>query len=215
MRCPWCNHATAHVPVTIKDKHAFLPSQSSEYEQTLTEAWVDAVTEDDDRTEFMRFTIARCMQCERAFVAKHELSDSDWIPVYPLPATAVPDEVPARIRGLFAEAQCCMSLGAHTGCLLVCRTVLVAIQRERSVSNLKGLLDQGLISATLYSQADEVRLWANLLGHEDVPGDVSQEDCQQLVAYIEALLNALYVEPAKLARLKEKRKSAKESDTAK
>ena len=62
------------------------------------------------------------------------------------------------------------------------------------MSSLKELSDSGTISGMLYGQADEVRLWANMVGHDDFDEEaVAREAVSELVAYIEALLNAIYV----------------------
>ena len=62
----------------------------------------------------------------------------------------------------------------------------------------------------LYQQADEMRLWANVIGHEDFDQDaVTVEVCDELVAYVDSLVDAVYVQPARLARHREQRKQAK------
>lgn len=83
------------------------------------------------------------------------------------------------------------------------------MQRNTNITSLKGLKEKGLISDILYNQADEVRLWANMIGHEDIPSGVTRDDCEQLLAYMEALLHAIYVEPKRLTDLSQRRKKLK------
>ena len=86
---------------------------------------------------------------------------------------------------------------------------MIALQREQNVSSLNELKENGIISARLYNQSNEIRLWANMVGHEDVLEAVTKEDSEQLLTYLEALLNAVYVEPKRLAELAQKREQLK------
>jgi hypothetical protein len=90
------------------------------------------------------------------------------------------------------------------------RTTVIRLLRECKVPSLKELFESGRISRLLYGQADEVRLWANTLGHDDFDSEaLTAEICQELTDYIESLLDAIYVQPAKLAAHKKKRTEAK------
>ena len=75
------------------------------------------------------------------------------------------------------------------------------------------LSDKGIISNMLYQQSDEVRLWANVVGHEDFdPDALTPTACEGLVAYIEDLLDAVYVQPTRLTELRKLREQAKKGD---
>jgi hypothetical protein len=139
----------------------------------------------------------------RNFVASN--IHGEWSAAYPISQAPVPEEIPEPIKSEFEEAHLCFTVGAYRGCLLVCRTALIALQRERGVSNLKELKDKGAISPMLYGQADQVRLWANMIGHEDMPEAITKEDAEQLLTYLAAILNAIYIEPKRLAALAQKR----------
>jgi hypothetical protein len=55
---------------------------------------------------------------------------------------------------------------------------------------------------------NEARRWANLLGHEDVPADFPDgEDANQLLLYLRYLFEVIYVQPARLRILKDKRQN--------
>ena len=59
-------------------------------------------------------------------------------------------------------------------------------------------------------QANELRLWANVVGHEDMSPDApSLEDVEQLLSYVDMLFDAVYVQPARLAALQAKRDGKK------
>jgi len=208
MRCPWCGIATAFHAVPIKADQAYLPESSSETCQVFGPAVVLAITESSEHSGYLQYAVVACQECGKHFVVRKDYSD-EWHAIFPYATAPVPDEIPEPIRSHLAEAQLSLAVEAHVACLLVCRTALIAIQRDKTVTNLKGLTDAGLISVNLCAQADEIRLWANMLAHEDVPAAVAHEDCEQLIGYIKALTNALYVEPAKLAKLRDKRKDTK------
>jgi len=210
MRCPWCGIATAFHAVPIKDDQAYLPESSSETCQTYGPAVVLAITDSSEHSGYAQYAVVACQECGEYFVAQKDYSDA-WRAIYPYSTKSSPTEIPEPMRRLLSEAQLCLAVEAHVGCLLVCRTALIAIQRDKNVPNLKGLVDGGFISAGLYAEADEIRLWANIFAHDDVPTEVAHEDCEQLVGYVVALTDALYVEPARLAKLKEKRAASKKT----
>jgi len=208
--CPHCDTATSLNPVFIEDEHAFMPDRSSERESVYEKAMVHAIKEAEYSYE-ISYGIFQCQACYKRFVAKkQEYKDKDWVVAYPLPHKPVAEEIPEPIKSQFEEAQTCFTVDTYLGCLLVCRTALIAVQRNTGVTSLKELKEKGLISNILYEQADEVRLWANMVGHEDIPDKVVKNDCEQLLAYMEALLHAIYVEPKRLADLSQKRKQLKD-----
>jgi len=68
---------------------------------------------------------------------------------------------------------------------------------------LSELSDKGIISNMLYQQSDEVRLWANVVGHEDFdPDALTPTACE----------DAVYVQPTRLTELRKLREQAKKGD---
>ncbi len=206
--CPHCNVATSLNPVIIEDDKAFMPDRSTDNSKVYEKAKVYGIKWAAYSYE-VSYGIFECQACSERFVAKKE-EYTDWVVAYPLPHKPVAEEIPEPIRSQFYEAQTCFAVDAYFGCLLVCRTALIAAQRNTGVTSLKELKEKGLISNILYEQADEVRLWANMVGHEDIPDKIVKDDCEQLLAYMEALLHAIYVEPKRLADLSQKRKQLKD-----
>jgi hypothetical protein len=154
------------------------------------------------------YGIIMCQACEELFVAEKK-EYSGWESVYPILHKPVSQDIPEPMRSELEEANLCFAVGAYRGCLLLCRTALIDLQRREKVSNLKELKDRGHISDLLYRQADEVRLWANLVGHEVIVSEVTEDDCEELLNYLGAILDAVYVQPAHLAALTQKRKTLK------
>jgi hypothetical protein len=92
----------------------------------------------------------------------------------------------------------------------MCQIALEALWRDKQVSNLKELTEKGIISKQLYAQADEIRQWGNVAKHELISEAILKEDAEQLLAYLETLLDHVYVQPARLEALKQKRKEIEE-----
>lgn len=207
--CPNCGAATSFSPDQIIGEGILL-GRSTETDTEWGRVQISAITTheyDEDA-----YAILICQACNEYFVAKREAYGDEWLAVYPIPHKPVAQEIPEPIRGQFEEAQLCFAIEAYIACLLVCRTALIAIQREQGVSNLKELKDKGIISDLLYKQANQVRLWANMVGHEDIPEAISGEDCEQLLVYLEALLTSVYVEPKRLSELTQKFEKLKIKD---
>lgn len=158
------------------------------------------------------YGIMICQACENYFVAE-QTSRENWVAVYPLQHKPAAKEILEPIRGEVDEANLCFAIGAYMGCLLLCRTVLIALQRQQEVGNIKELKDEGIISEKMYLQADEVRLWANIVGHEDIdPKVIGKDDVEQLLTYLESIIDAVYVQPARLAALTKKREDIKKGN---
>jgi len=206
--CPNCGAATSFSPAQIIGKGTLLDASTEKYTQWGNVQISATIPYDYDEDSY---AILVCRACNEYFVAKRKkhAEENDWSPVYPIPHRTTAQEIPQPIKSEFEEANLCFAIEAHRACLLVCKTALIAMQREQGVSNLKELKGKGAISEGLYKQADEVRLWANMIGHEDIPEAVTKEDCEQLLTYLEALLNAVYVEPKRLAKLAQKREQLK------
>jgi hypothetical protein len=161
------------------------------------------------------YGIMICQACKNYFVAEQDVYEN-WVAVYPLQHKPVPEEIPEPIKSELNEASLCFAIGVHIGCLLLCRTALIALQRQQGVSSIKELKDKGIISERMYLQADEVRLWANIVGHDNIdPNVIKRDDIEQLLIYLESIIDAVYIQPARLAALTQKREDIKKSSKAK
>jgi hypothetical protein len=212
LKCPNCGDATAFTPLYFTRNVVFdyvVGTRESARDEGLLPAAMP------EYWKGIKYAILCCQSCNDLFVVA-DLYGSGLRVVYPIPRKTVPEDIPQPIKGEFEEACLCFAVGTYLACLLMCKTVIIALQRQQAVSNLKQLMDKGTISKTLYGQADEVRLWANIIGHEDVlPESVTKEDCEQLLAYVELVLNAVYVEPARFEALKQKREQMGKKPTKK
>jgi len=116
------------------------------------------------------------------------------------------EEIPQTIKNEFEEANLCFTIGAYRACVSMCQIALEALWRDKQVSSLKELTEKGIISKQLYERADEIRQWGNIAKHDLLSEAVSKEDAEQLLEYLEMILDHVYVQPARLDVFREKRK---------
>jgi transcription elongation factor Elf1 len=200
--CSVCGTPTAPTPATFPGK------------VTMTVGGIDgknAVRQVDGLAEAVttvarpdRYAIMDCQACGQYFVARRA-DGGQWVGVYPISHKAVPKEIPEPIKSEIDEAQLCFAVGAFRACLSMCEAALEAVWRDQNAAGLNGLKEKGLISQNLFDQATEVRLWANVAKHEFVHQPLSREDAEELISYLEDILDEVYVKPARRAELRQKR----------
>lgn len=204
--CPICGTATSLNPVIIEDERSYLPERSSENSAVYGKARVFAIT-DDDSPHYVSYSVLRCQACGGRFVAKkHKYDDSDWVAIYPIPHKLVSVEIPQSIKNDLEEANLCFVVGAYKACVSMCQIALEALWRDKQVSGLKDLSDSGIIASQIYERANAIRLWGNVVKHEPIADAISKEDAEQLVTYLDKILNEVYVEPKRFDALRQKRK---------
>lgn len=152
------------------------------------------------------YGIALCQLCQHHLVIEKPAGGdgNNWRVVYPIAQKSVPTDVPPTVRANFSEAYLCLAVQANRACVAMCQATLESTWRDRNVSGLNELKEAGVISPRMFAEADEVRLWSNIVKHESVE-DVDLDDVRQLVGYVESLLDHVYVQPTKLEALKTKR----------
>ena len=207
IKCPHCDIITSIVPLRIYDEDAYVHNS--------TTAEVRAITDfDEDATQYAIYV---CQDCGKRFIAKGIFisvkpdphATLQWFPIYPIPTREVSKEIPQSIREEFEEAALCFSVSAFRACVFMCQRVLESICQEKIVSGLNDLLGNGIISKTLFDRATEIRLWAGITKHKPLTDSVAPEDAEELLNYLDSILNAVYVESARYAKLKQKRQQKK------
>ena len=155
------------------------------------------------------YMITLCPNCEQRFVV--ESKEGSYRAVWPVSTVRAQREVAKPVAEALVDAKKSHAIGAELASLLAARTALVRLQRDENVSSLRELVAAGKLSEVLYRQADEVRLWANVEGHEDVPpGAVRAADVDELLEYLDTVIRVIYVDPARLKKRQERRKNLKE-----
>lgn len=140
--------------------------------------------------------IIRCRACDKPFVVL------GTEPVWPLSKKPAPFGVPAQVREAYEDAQIAHAARANIGALMAGRVTLERLMRDKEVSNYKGLADRQLITPILYEAADQIRRWANFVGHEDLdPGTLEHQEVEEILGYLGTVLEAVYTHPAQVAEL--------------
>jgi len=127
------------------------------------------------------------------------------------------DGVPKQISEEFSEALGSASSGFYIGAALVGRRVLQAAAREVLGGKGGSLQDEieaipdDRLNKALKKQAHEVRLIGNEAAHVD---PVDPADVEELLDFVEQVLEALYVSPKRLQDLQDKRAKTKAARTA-
>lgn len=205
--CPNCGVATAFMPERIEDQRAMLVDSSDDRSIVYGRARVSAIT---DYINQIRYAICVCANCTNYFLVKQvRYVDEDWVVVYPTPHKSAPQEVPEPTKSELEEAELCFAIGTYRASVAMCQIALEALWRDKAVSSLDKLKESGIISQTLHDRANEIRKWANITKHELIIDPVSREDAEQLLTYLKAILNAVYVEPKHFDTLKQKREQLK------
>lgn len=197
--CPFCGAFTSLEPIEFVARVKIQGTSGLRYEVGKASAI------DYDEVGEVSHGIVECKACGRRFVAIGNNND-EWAAVYPIATKYVDPDIDEPMRGEFKEALLCFAVGAYRGCASMCVTTLEALWRDQKASGLKDLKEKGIISQKLFEKGDEVRLWGDIAKHEFVPDVVKKEDAEELITYLEAILNDVYVEQRRISRFAEKRK---------
>jgi hypothetical protein len=175
------------------------------------------VPDGDDEWDPHQWTAAMCTSCRSPFVLYQEREYNDWgthTQEYPAADRQLPQSVPQAIRTDFAEAQRCMRARSYTGGAIMARRVVENIRKEQGYRKgklftaLKSMKDDGVIDDRLYEWADTAREVGNEGAHDTTP--VSREDAQEVLLFVEALVDYLYVFRKRYAQFTVRRQAIKE-----
>ena len=202
--CPSCGNGTSFNPVWctvrgILEEHR--TEDRVEYGK-VTVRLIEPYTYGD-----INYGILVCQVCGERIVVENGqyCQEDDWRVVYPIHHKVASEEIPQPIKDEFEEASLCFAIRAYRACASMCQRALESLCHNRKVSGLNQLQEDGIISSTLFERATEIRLWAGIIKHKPIAESVSKEDAEQLLTYLELILNAAYVEPKKFENLKQKR----------
>jgi hypothetical protein len=172
---------------------------------------------------YTHFAVTTCpaRECDRAvFLIVEDPGGHFFSGVYELPAEVHPlatsdyrpEGVPEQMATEFREAQECAWSGHYLGAALVGRRVLQAAARDvlgGRRNDLKTEIDDipdERLNKALKDQAHQVRFIGNDAAHVD---PVVAEEVNELLDFVEQVLEALYVGPAKVKRLQDARDARK------
>lgn len=130
------------------------------------------------------------------------------------------DDVPENIASAASEAHSCFSIGAYRAAAMMSRSVVEAIAIERGITkgDLKNkitkLEEQNLLTPLARQQADEIRFFGNDVVHGGFTEPVSADEANDVLIFLDVLIDSVYQQPAKLRAMQESRVKRKEQKTA-
>ncbi len=202
LKCPTCGSPTPFTPIYLSCDYVFDYINGTKEAATSSKV-VPVVMQQSHRG--IRYAILCCQGCDELFVAKDLVDGQGWRVVYPIPHKPASDKIPEPIRGEFKEAILCFAVGAYRASAAMCQITLESLWQNKKVPGLNKLLEKGIISQRLFDRATEIRLWAGIVKHEPIAESVSKDDSEELLTYLEDILNHVYVEQARYEALKQKR----------
>jgi hypothetical protein len=158
-----------------------------------------------------------CDQCDKPIAA---LVDSfgdlkEYWPEVKLKPKSFPD-VPPHIAATATEACLCLGSGAPRGAVALARAVVEAVAKNKGIrkGNLESKIDAmhgaGHISEAMREAAHEVRFAGNEAAHGDLVSEpLTEENAEEIVALMSTILQRVYQEPARVARIREQREERK------
>lgn len=147
-------------------------------------------------------------------------TDIMWYPVKAVGKTY--ENVPENIASAASEAYSCLSISANRAATILARAVIEATGKEKNIpkqSNLRNLIDKmaevGIITDLLKDEAHEIRFLGNDMAHGDFDHETTAEDAEEILGFMDSVLNYVYVQPEIVARRKRKREQQKQQDNGK
>jgi hypothetical protein len=127
---------------------------------------------------------------------------------WPLAGSSAHQAVPAEIASALNEAVLCLSANCPRAAAVMARRTLEAIATDKGGGKTKDTLAQklsnmaatGVLQPALADWAKEVRAVGNSGAHHDPIDTVSNADAAQLIEFLQALIEYLYVLPYDLAQ---------------
>ncbi len=163
----------------------------------------------------IRHSIVRCTNCdERTYVIlKVTNGTHEVIDYYPKRIPQIDKSFPNDVRDDYIEAIRCFEVNAYKACVVMCRRSLQAsalekgANKSRLVDQLEELMDNGIITQSLYEWTTEIRHEGNIGAHPDKDGlkYVTKDDAQAILHFVEEYLKHVYEMPARVAEKRAKR----------
>lgn len=110
-----------------------------------------------------------------------------------------------------SEAYRCHQFGAYRAAALMARSVIEAIAKDQGIveGNLKAKIDamieRRILQPVLGSSAHEIRFFGNEMAHGDFIEPVTEEECDDILTFMEVIIESVYEQPLRLRRVREVR----------
>lgn len=174
-----------------------------------------------DAGESTLFEMVKCDHCGELILQIYRIKDKKRILIdqYPKRIPRLHKSIPERVGDDYIEAMKCFDVGANRASVVMCRRALQSsviekgAKKNRLVDQIDELYDSQIITKDIRDWAHEIRLTGNIGAHPDEDGlqDVTPEDADELIKFMEEYLNYVYIMPAKVIEKRARKKSRKET----
>ena len=174
----------------------------------------------DEVSEYKTFSTYICSTCSQPTlvltIGAYNEVDGGWLHVttetlYPIPSTQL-NNLPELVDRRYNAALKVRYVEPNAFAVMVGRTLEAVCNHEKAVGRtlaekLENLANSGRIPQTLAEMARQLRVLRNLGGH-DAEDEVTEADVPIILDFLEAILEYLYVAPAKIAAVQARLKTA-------
>lgn len=181
----------------------------------FTRVWNDQLDFGDYGDVFVRFCEV-CDNCDQPVCGTYQDDGGNDSPlVWPVAVTrkSYPD-VPEAIAVAASEAHQALGADAPRASVAMARATVEATAKERGISkgNLESKIDQlakdGHISEAMRLASHEIRFAGNEVAHGDLVDEpITVDDAAEIVDLMDAILERVYQEPAKVGRVRASREA--------
>jgi len=154
--------------------------------------------------------IYMCDHCSKLFLLV--MDKGKVIDQYPKRTPKLDAAIPLDVANDYIEAIKCFDVSAFKASVVMCRRALQTSVIGKGASNGR-LIDQidelcrkGVITEDIGKWSHEIRLTGNIGAHPDGLEDVTPQDAEDLLKFLEEYLNYVYVMPAKVAEKRARQK---------
>lgn len=119
--------------------------------------------------------------------------------------------MPNAIADAASEAYACYSIRSYRAAILLARSVIEAVAKDKGItkgvlaSKINELEEQRIVSPLTAETAHEIRFIGNDMAHGDFVQNVTEEECDEVLNFMTALLEQTYQIEAKLSRFRSRR----------
>jgi hypothetical protein len=123
------------------------------------------------------------------------------------------EHVPEDIAQAASEAHACHSICAYRGAAILARAVVEATAKNKKAegrdlyNRIERLNELGLLRGVMTTMAHDIRMLGNDMAHGDFAESPSEEDSEEILAFMDALLAEVYQHDGMVAARKARRSS--------
>jgi hypothetical protein len=129
---------------------------------------------------------------------------------WPYPSISYIEEVPVPLQKIMQEAKVTFAAQCFRSSAVMARRALEAITVDKGetegslAQRIRNLVSAGIIDMNLGNWATEIRLIGNTAAHYDPVDDVEKNEANQIIMFIDQLINYTYIMPAAINKRRTK-----------